>query len=94
VGLLNVNCYYDALLTLFDKAVEEGFLSIAGRRILVSAPTATELLDKMEVRIIIIKPPKPLFYLTCGSSYSSSALSRTSIRMINVQHTKLETHDG
>jgi len=48
VGLLNVNCYYDALLTLFDKAVEEGFLSIAGRRILVSAPTATELLDKME----------------------------------------------
>ncbi len=50
VGLLNVNGYYDPLLALFDKAVEEGFLSVASRLILVSAPTAKELIDKMEVR--------------------------------------------
>ncbi|KAH8933690.1 hypothetical protein BDL97_18G043200 [Sphagnum fallax] len=48
VGLLNANGYYDPLLALFDKAVEEGFLNVAGRSILVSAPTATELIDKME----------------------------------------------
>ncbi|CAK9861245.1 unnamed protein product [Sphagnum jensenii] len=48
VGLLNVNGYYDPLLALFDKAVEEGFLSVASRLILVSAPTAKELIDKME----------------------------------------------
>jgi hypothetical protein len=51
VGLLNANGYYDPLLALFDKAVEEGFLNVAGRSILVSAPTATELIDKMEVRL-------------------------------------------
>jgi predicted Rossmann-fold nucleotide-binding protein len=49
VGLLNVNGYYDLLLMLFDKAVEEGFLSDAARLILVSAPTPKELIDKMEV---------------------------------------------
>ncbi|CAK9213637.1 unnamed protein product [Sphagnum troendelagicum] len=48
VGILNVNRYYDTLLALFDKAVEEGFLSMAARLLLVSAPTATELIHKME----------------------------------------------
>jgi len=48
IGLLNVNGYYDPLLALFDKAVEEGFLSVAARLILVSAPTARELVHKME----------------------------------------------
>jgi len=49
VGILNVNGYYDTLLALFDKAVEDGFLSMAARLLLVSAPTATELIHKMEV---------------------------------------------
>jgi predicted Rossmann-fold nucleotide-binding protein len=49
VGLLNVNGYYDPLLTLFDKAVEEGFLSDATRLIFVFAPTPKELINKMEV---------------------------------------------
>ncbi|CAM6054099.1 unnamed protein product, partial [Sphagnum tenellum] len=48
VGLLNVNGYYDPLLTVFDKAVEEGFLSDAARLIFVSAPTPKELINKME----------------------------------------------
>lgn len=48
IGLLNVNGYYDPLLALFDKAVEEGFLSDEARLILVSAPTARELVHKME----------------------------------------------
>lgn len=49
VGLLNVDGYYNPLLALFDKALEEGFLGLSARNIVVSAPTASELLEKMEV---------------------------------------------
>ncbi|CAM6083347.1 unnamed protein product [Calypogeia fissa] len=48
VGLLNVDGYYNSLLALLDKAVEEGFLKVNSRNILLSAPTARELLDKFE----------------------------------------------
>ncbi|KAK4412640.1 Cytokinin riboside 5'-monophosphate phosphoribohydrolase LOG8 [Sesamum alatum] len=48
VGLLNVDGYYNSLLTLFDKGVEEGFIKPAARHILLSAPTASELLANME----------------------------------------------
>ncbi|OAE35142.1 hypothetical protein AXG93_4461s1210 [Marchantia polymorpha subsp. ruderalis] len=48
VGLLNVDGYYNSLLALFDKAVEEGFLKLSARNILLSAPTARELLEKFE----------------------------------------------
>ncbi|KAK6129501.1 hypothetical protein DH2020_036734 [Rehmannia glutinosa] len=48
VGLLNVDGYYDSLLTLFDKGVEEGFIKPSARHIVLSAPTAEELLTKME----------------------------------------------
>lgn len=54
VGLLNVDGYYDPLLMLFDKGVEEGFIKPAARNIVLSAPTAEELLTKMEVNIILI----------------------------------------
>jgi predicted Rossmann-fold nucleotide-binding protein len=49
VGLLNVNGYYEPLLMLFDKALEEGFLNDAACRALVSVPTPKELMDKMAV---------------------------------------------
>ncbi|CAA6660940.1 unnamed protein product [Spirodela intermedia] len=48
VGLLNVDGYYDSLLALFDNGVEEGFINPTARNIIVSAPTAQELLTKME----------------------------------------------
>lgn len=48
VGLLNVDGYYNCLLALFDKGVEEGFIEPAARLIIVSAPTAKELIVKME----------------------------------------------
>ncbi|KAH6790840.1 putative lysine decarboxylase family protein [Perilla frutescens var. frutescens] len=48
VGLLNVDGYYDPLLTLFDKGVEEGFIKPGARHIVLSAPTAEELLTQME----------------------------------------------
>lgn len=48
VGLLNVDGYYNPLLTLFDNALEEGFLKLSARSIVVSARTPSELLDKLE----------------------------------------------
>ncbi|CAM0903769.1 unnamed protein product [Alopecurus aequalis] len=48
VGLLNVDGYYNALLSFIDKAVEEGFINPTARHIIVLAPTANELLDKLE----------------------------------------------
>ncbi|XP_042461294.1 cytokinin riboside 5'-monophosphate phosphoribohydrolase LOG3-like isoform X3 [Zingiber officinale] len=51
VGLLNVDGYYNSLLCFIDKAVEEGFISPNARHIIVSAPTAKELMKKLEVII-------------------------------------------
>ncbi|XP_021760129.1 cytokinin riboside 5'-monophosphate phosphoribohydrolase LOG3 [Chenopodium quinoa] len=48
VGLLNVDGYYNSLLTFIDQAVEEGFISPSARHIIVSAPTAEELVKKLE----------------------------------------------
>ncbi|XP_071937542.1 cytokinin riboside 5'-monophosphate phosphoribohydrolase LOG1-like isoform X1 [Coffea arabica] len=48
VGLLNVDGYYDGLLALFDKGVEEGFIADSARHIMALADTAEELMKKME----------------------------------------------
>ncbi|OEL24602.1 putative cytokinin riboside 5'-monophosphate phosphoribohydrolase LOG4 [Dichanthelium oligosanthes] len=47
VGLLNVDGYYNSLLSLFDKGVEEGFIDDKARNIFVLAETAAELLTKL-----------------------------------------------
>lgn len=49
VGLLNVDGYYNSLLSFIDNAVDEGFIAPNARRIIVSAQTADELLSKLEV---------------------------------------------
>nr|GMD56965.1 cytokinin riboside 5'-monophosphate phosphoribohydrolase LOG1-like [Ipomoea batatas] len=49
VGLLNVDGYYDGLLALFDKGVEEGFIDDSARNIVVLGDTAKDLITKMEV---------------------------------------------
>ncbi|PKA57317.1 Cytokinin riboside 5'-monophosphate phosphoribohydrolase LOG7 [Apostasia shenzhenica] len=48
VGLLNVEGYYNSLLSFMDMAVAEEFISHKARRIIVSAPTAAELVRKLE----------------------------------------------
>ncbi|KAD4384358.1 hypothetical protein E3N88_24526 [Mikania micrantha] len=48
VGLLNVEGYYNSLLSFIDKAVDEGFISPTARRIIVSAPTAKQLVRQLE----------------------------------------------
>lgn len=47
VGLLNVGGYFNSLLALFDKGVEEGFIEDSERRIVILGDTAEELLTKM-----------------------------------------------
>ncbi|XP_062209566.1 probable cytokinin riboside 5'-monophosphate phosphoribohydrolase LOGL3 [Phragmites australis] len=48
VGLLNVDGYYNSLLTFIDQTVDEGFINPNARHIIVSAPTAQDLMDKLE----------------------------------------------
>ncbi|KAH6759066.1 putative lysine decarboxylase family protein [Perilla frutescens var. frutescens] len=48
VGLLNVEGYYNGLLTFIDKAVDDGFILPSQRHIIISAPTAPDLLHKLE----------------------------------------------
>ncbi|KAL4319782.1 hypothetical protein GQ457_18G006070 [Hibiscus cannabinus] len=48
VGLLNVDGYYNHLLTFIDKAVDDGFIKPSQRHIIVSAPNAKELVQKLE----------------------------------------------
>lgn len=53
VGLLNVDGFYDSLLSFIDLAVDEGFISEEARRIIISASSAKELVRKLEVLIYI-----------------------------------------
>ncbi|CAN8257290.1 unnamed protein product [Cochlearia groenlandica] len=49
VGLLNVDGYYNYLLSFIDKAVEEGFILPSAKHIIVSAPNARDLFNKLEI---------------------------------------------
>ena len=51
VGLLNVDGFYNSLLSFLDMAVDEGFISQAARHIIISAHSAKELMRKLEVNI-------------------------------------------
>lgn len=47
VGLLNVDGYYDRLLSFMDQAVNDGFVPPAQRQLLQVADDAAELLDRL-----------------------------------------------
>lgn len=89
VGLLNVDGYYNSLLTFIDKAVEEGFINPSARRIIVLAPTAQELMEKLEVDNVTenAHAPEPEFIgmlltqcLVCNGSLRSTCLTTTGSR--------------
>ncbi|URE36818.1 Cytokinin riboside 5'-monophosphate phosphoribohydrolase [Musa troglodytarum] len=48
VGLLNVDGFYNSLLSFLDMAVDEGFISQAARHIIISSHSAKELMGKLE----------------------------------------------
>jgi len=44
-----VEGYFNSLLKLFDKGVEDGFIDKSARHIMLIGDTAEELINKMEV---------------------------------------------
>ena len=47
IGLLNVNGFYDNLLSFLDHAVEQEFLTSSAQQIIISATTAEQLIDRL-----------------------------------------------
>jgi uncharacterized protein (TIGR00730 family) len=54
IGLLNVNGFYDKLLSFLDHAVEQEFLTSSARQIIISAATAEQLIDQLQSFIPVI----------------------------------------
>jgi len=48
IGILNVNGFYDNLMSLFEHMLDEGFVKFANLNLFVSDDTVNGLLDKME----------------------------------------------
>lgn len=49
---MNIDGYYNSLLALFDKGVEEGFIENSARNIVVLADSPDQLINKLEVNHI------------------------------------------
>jgi hypothetical protein len=56
IGLLNVNGFYDNLLSFLDQAMEQEFLTSSARQIIISAATAEQLIDQLQSFIPVIDP--------------------------------------
>ena len=56
IGLLNVNGFYDNLLSLLDQVVEQEFLTSLARQIIISTATAEQLIDQLQSFIPVIDP--------------------------------------
>jgi cytokinin riboside 5'-monophosphate phosphoribohydrolase len=48
IGLLNINGFYDGLLSFLDHVVEQKFMTNKDRQIFISASTASELIDRLQ----------------------------------------------
>ena len=48
IGLLNINGFFDAILLQLDKMVEEGYLRLTGRNLLLVATSVPKLMQKMD----------------------------------------------
>jgi len=56
ISLLNVNGFYDNLLSFLDQAVEHEFLTSSAQQIIISAATAEQLIDQLQSFIPVIDP--------------------------------------
>jgi predicted Rossmann-fold nucleotide-binding protein len=54
--LLNVNGFYDNLLSFLDHDVEHEFLTSSARQIIISASTAEQLIDQLQSFILVLDP--------------------------------------
>jgi hypothetical protein len=56
ICLLNVNGFYDNLLSFLDQVVKQEFLTSSARQIIISAATAEQLIDQLQSFIHVIDP--------------------------------------
>jgi len=56
IGLLNVNDFYDNLLSFLDQAVEHKFLTSSALQIIIFAATVEQLIDQLQYFIPVIDP--------------------------------------
>jgi len=56
IGLLNVNGFYDNLLSFLNQVMEQEFLTSSARQIIISAAIAKQLIDQLQSFIPIIDP--------------------------------------
>jgi len=54
IGLLNVNGFYNTLLSFLDHVVEQQFLTFSARQILIFAATAEQLIDELQSFIPVV----------------------------------------
>jgi len=54
--LLNVNGFYDNLLSFLDQDVEQEFLTSLARQIIIFVVTAEQLVDKLQSFIPVLDP--------------------------------------
>jgi cytokinin riboside 5'-monophosphate phosphoribohydrolase len=71
VGILNVCGFYDHLSAFLDHACEEGFISAQNRKIVVTASSAAELLDRLEAYV----PPPSLFSVKAAVNADANAFT-------------------
>jgi hypothetical protein len=74
IGLLNVNGFYDKLLSFLDQAVEQEFLTSWARQIIISAATAEQLIDQLQSFIPIIDPSMSRINWSTKESYKKLRL--------------------
>jgi len=56
IGLLDVNDFYDNLLSFLYQAVEQEFVTSLARQIIISAATAEQLIDQLQFFIPVLDP--------------------------------------
>jgi predicted Rossmann-fold nucleotide-binding protein len=56
IGLLNVNGFYDNLLSFLNQAAEQKFLTSLAQQIIISAATIEQLIDQLQSFIPVIDP--------------------------------------
>jgi uncharacterized protein (TIGR00730 family) len=54
IGLLNVNGFYNTLLSFLDHVVEQQFLTFSARQILIFAAIVEQLIDELQSFILVV----------------------------------------
>jgi len=81
IGLLNVNGFYDNLLSFLDQVVEQEFLTSSALQIIIYAATTEQLIDQLQSFIPIIDPSMSRIYWSTRESHKKLILD-LSLRLL------------